>query len=156
MAGPFPSLTRRVRAKRRSGASPTRTSTEQPTVQDGFPSTWFWHKRWTSEDFPTPASAQRTRAGGQQLWPNADSPGGSGRRPPASARPRRQRRRRAEPRAAAGAPALPAPGQAAAGGQDPAAGLPGAAVRRGRGHAPGGRGWGTLTGVAQHQHLDPV
>lgn len=46
-------------ATKRPCTPPTRTSTEQPTVQDGFPSTWLWHKRWTSDDFPTPASAQR-------------------------------------------------------------------------------------------------
>lgn len=39
--------------------APTRTSTEQPTVQDGFPSTWLWHRRCTREDFPTPAKAHR-------------------------------------------------------------------------------------------------
>lgn len=34
----------------------TRTSTEQPTVHDGFPKTWFWHRRWTKDDFPTPGN----------------------------------------------------------------------------------------------------
>lgn len=42
----------------------TRTSTEQPTVHDGFPNTWFWHSRWTKEDLPTPAKKKQNKKGG--------------------------------------------------------------------------------------------